>query len=266
MDNTIRTLDEARSADGTRIVYERRGDGPALVLVGGALGTAANDEPLAALLAARFAVHIYDRRGRGASGDTAPYAVEREIEDLAAVVAAAGTDVSVHGLSSGGGLALRAAAAGVPIGRLSVYEPPFNPVARIGQRPAASVRHLTELVARGRRAAALSLFLTEAGMPADTLARLTHTPLWAELEAVAHTLPYDHAVMGNGAVPTRRLFRVGIPVMVVDGGASPPWTREAARLVARALPRGRHRTLTGQTHEVAPHVLAPVLEEFFAEG
>ncbi|MGW6460641.1 alpha/beta fold hydrolase, partial [Streptomyces sp. NPDC055078] len=162
------------------------------------------------------------------------------------------------------GLALRAAAAGLPITQLSVYEPPFNPVAKSGQRPAEYVARLRELLAAGLRGDALALFLAEAGMPVETLARMRHSPLWADLEAVAHTLPYDHEVMANGAVPTCMLNQIPIRVMVADGGASPPWMREAAALVARALPRGRHRTLTGQTHEVAPHVLAPLLEGFFA--
>ncbi|MFF8954378.1 alpha/beta fold hydrolase [Streptomyces sp. NPDC014894] len=264
MDNMSRTLSKARSGDGTLVAYEQRGEGPPLVLVGGALCTAATDAPLAALLAPRFRVVTYDRRGRGASGDTAPYAVEREIEDLTAVLEDVGDDVSVHGMSSGGGLALRAAAAGAPIAQLSVYEPPFTPSVQAGPRPAAYVARLRELLAAGRRSEALAVFLGEAGMPTETMGHLRGSPLWAELEAVAHTLPYDHEVMGDGSVPVGMLRGVGIRVMVVDGGASPPWMRDAARLVSLALPRGRHRTLTGQTHEVAPHVLAPVLEGFFA--
>ncbi|MEO3976663.1 alpha/beta fold hydrolase [Streptomyces sp. CAU 1734] len=259
-----RTLSRARSGDGTLIAYEVWGDGPPVVLVGGALGTAATDAPLAALLAQRFTVVTYDRRGRGASGDTAPYAVPREIEDLAAVIEEIGGSASVHGMSSGGVLALRAAAAGVPVTQLSLYEPPFNPSARLDQRPAGYGTRLRELLAQGRPGEALALHLSDTGMPADTLARMRSSPLWAELESVAHTLPRDHEVMGNGSVPSFLLRRIGARVMVVDGGASPPWTREAARLVAQTLPRGRHRTLTGQTHEVAPHVLAPMLGDFLA--
>ncbi|MER5768343.1 alpha/beta fold hydrolase [Streptomyces sp. NPDC001985] len=264
MDNMSRTLSKARSGDGTLIAYERWGEGPPVVLVGGALCTAATDAPLAGLLAPRFGVVTYDRRGRAASGDTAPYAVEREIEDLAAVIEEVGGSASVHGMSSGGALALRAAAAGLPITQLSVYEPPFNPAVRAGQRPATDLPGMRRTLASGRRSEVLAAFLGEAGMPGETVARMRHSPLWAGLESVAHTLPYDHEVMGNGAVPTGLLRSVGVRVMVVDGGASPPWTREAARLTAQALPRGRHRTLTGQTHEVAPHVLAPVVEDFLA--
>lgn len=263
MDHTSPTLSKAHSADGALIAWEQRGEGPPLVLIGGALCVGVTDAPLAALLAQRFRVITYDRRGRGSSGDGPVYAVEREIEDLAAIIAEVGEDVSVHGMSSGGALALRAAAAGLPITQLSVYEPPFSPAAREGQKAAPSVARLTGLLTEGRRGDALALFLTEAGMPAETVANMRDSPLWTTLESVAHTLPYDYAVMGNGAVPTAELRRVAVRVMVVDGGASPPWMREAARLVAQALPRGRHRTLTGQTHEVAPHVLAPLLEDFF---
>ncbi|MEU5401847.1 alpha/beta fold hydrolase [Streptomyces sp. NPDC005963] len=263
MNKTSPTLGKVHSRDGTPIAYEQRGEGPPLVLVGGALCTGATDSPLAELLAPRFTVVTYDRRGRGASGPGGAYAVEREVEDLAALIGELGGETGVHGTSSGGGLALRAAAAGVPIAQLSVYEPPYSPTARVDQKPAPYVARLDELLAEGERGEALAVFLTEAGMPSETIADMRRAPLWSALETVAHTLPHDHAVMGNGTVPTALLKRVGIRVMVVDGGASPPWMREAAALVARALPRGRHRTLTGQTHEVAPHVLAPVLADFF---
>ncbi|MFJ6633183.1 alpha/beta fold hydrolase [Streptomyces sp. NPDC091376] len=258
-----RTRGTVKSQDGTAIAYERRGDGPPLVLVSGALATAADEAPLASLLAHRFSVISYDRRGRGGSGDTAPYAVEREVEDLAAVVEEAGGSVSVHGTSSGGALALEAAAAGLPMVQLSVYEPPFvtDPAGR--EATAAHRARLEDLLARDRRGDALELFLTDVLAP-GVLGGLRRSPLWAELEALAHTLVYDHAVLGDARVPAERLREVTARVMVVDGGASPSWQRETVRAVSEALPRGRHRTLTGQTHEVAPHVLAPVLEGFFA--
>ncbi|AZK96666.1 alpha/beta fold hydrolase [Streptomyces tsukubensis] len=264
MDKTIRTLERARSADGTLLAYERRGDGPPLVLVGGALATAASDAPLAELLAARFTVLTYDRRGRGGSEDRAGYAVEREIEDLAAVIEAAGGRARVHGTASGGALALRAAAAGVPVAHLSVYQPPYDPAVRPGRAPGAHVARTRELVARGQAGAALALHLRRTGTPDQLVARMRSSPLWSGLEAVAHTLPYDDAVTGDGSVPHRLLQQVPVRVMVADGGASPGPVREAAKLVADALPRGHHRTLTGQTDEVSPYVLAPVLETFFA--
>ncbi|TXS57027.1 alpha/beta fold hydrolase [Streptomyces sp. t39] len=265
MDNRCSTLSLTMSADGTALACEQRGRGPALVLVGGALCTSASDAPLAELLAADFTVFTYDRRGRGGSGDRAPYAVEREIEDLAAVVALAGGEAMVHGVSSGGALALRAAAAGVPVRRLSVYEPPYatGPEARAAHLD--RTQRLRELLAEGRAGDALAEFLRAVGMPDEALHGLRRLPVWADMEKLAHTLVYDHEVMGDGSVPADLLASVTGRVLVVDGGASPAPLREAARAVASALPRARHRTLTGQTHEVAPHVLAPALAAFLAE-
>ncbi|MEU9604622.1 alpha/beta fold hydrolase [Streptomyces sp. NPDC048057] len=264
MDYTSRTLNRARSADGTPIAYEQRGDGPAVVLVSGALDTAAAQAPLADLLASHFSVFTYDRRGRGGSGDTAGYAVEREVEDLAAVIEEAGGRARVHGSSSGGALALRAAASGLPITQLSVYEPPFDPATPPGCPVGDHLARTRELVADGKVDEALVLFLDLVGTPGNVIEHMRDFPVWSELAATAHTLPYDYAVMGDGAVPVGLLHEVAVRVMVIEGGASAPSMREAARLVAEALPRGRHRTLTGQTHDVAPHVLAPVVATFFA--
>ncbi|OKK06671.1 hydrolase [Streptomyces sp. CB03234] len=252
------------SADGTPIAYERRGDGPPLILVSGALCTAATEAPLADLLAPHFTTYTYDRRGRGGSGDAVPYAVEREVEDLAALVAEAGGSASVYGMSSGGVLALQAAATGVPIPRLAVYEPPYSADPANREKFTEQTRRLERLLADGRRGDALALFLSE--MPPDQLAGLRASPAWAALEAVAHTLSYDHAVLGDSLVPTERLATVTTRVLVIDGGASPSWLRDAARTVAHALPNARHSTLTGQTHAVAPQVLAPPLTDFFRES
>ncbi|MFF3315331.1 alpha/beta fold hydrolase [Streptomyces sp. NPDC003035] len=268
MDEMNGTLSRSRgrvtSGDGTPIAYERRGEGAPVILVGGALCTGETERPLAELLAPRFSVVTYDRRGRGGSGDTGPYTVEREIDDLAALIDEVGGPVAVHGTSSGGALALAAAAAGLPIDRLSVYEPPFSAEAGGRETFGDHRRRLTGLLDRGRRAAALELFLADAMAP-EALAGMRRSEMWPRLEAVAHTLAYDHAVLGDGGVPTERLGRIHACVLVVDGGSSPAWMRRAARGVSTALPRGRHRTLTGQTHMVAPHVLAPVLEEFYEE-
>ncbi|MET9435909.1 alpha/beta fold hydrolase [Streptomyces sp. NPDC006551] len=268
MDEASSTLSRARgrvtSGDGTRIAYERQGEGPPLIVVSGALCTAGGERPLADLLAPHFSVVTYDRRGRGGSGDTGPYAVEREIDDLAALIEEAGGDAYVHGMSSGGALALAAVAAGLPVERLSVYEPPYSADSGARETYAAHRRRLTGLLDRGQRAAALELFLADAMAP-EALAGMRRSAAWPGLEAVAHTLAYDHAVLGDGLVPYGRLGGVHARVLVVDGGASPAWMRRAALAVSTALPRGRHRTLTGQTHVVAPHVLAPALEEFFTE-
>ncbi|WP_432074777.1 alpha/beta fold hydrolase [Streptomyces wuyuanensis] len=175
-----------------------------MVLVGGALATAADPAPLADLLAHRFSVVAHDRRGRCASGDTAPYAARREVEDLAAVVGKAGGHACVHGTGSGGALVLEAAAAGIAVARLSVYEPPF--VTDPAGRAECAARHerVEGLLARDRRSDALELFLPEV-LPPGALDGLRGSPLWAELEARAHTLGYDHAVLGDAGVPAERL-------------------------------------------------------------
>ncbi|MBT2438761.1 alpha/beta fold hydrolase [Streptomyces sp. ISL-36] len=268
MDEANSTLSRVRgrvvSGDGTRIAYERRGEGPPVILVSGALCTAESERPLAELLAPHFSVVTYDRRGRGGSGDTRPYTVEREIDDLAALLDEVGGRAGVHGMSSGGALALAAAGAGLSIGQLSVYEPPFSAEPGARETYAARRHRLTGLLDRGERGAALELFLADAAAP-EALAGMRGSAAWPALEAVAHTLAYDQAVLGDGTVPAERLAGIHARVLVVDGGASPAWTRRAAQLVSTALPRGRHRTLTGQTHAVAPHVLAPVLDAFFAD-
>ncbi|MFD3972157.1 alpha/beta fold hydrolase [Streptomyces cyaneofuscatus] len=256
-------MDRILSADGTPIAYRRQGEGPPLVLVGGALSTAATDAPLAALLAPRFTVVTYDRRGRGASGGGAG-TVRREIEDLAAVVGAAGSGASVFGMSSGGALALEAAAAGLPVGLLAVYEPPYTPGASGLRLKARCTDRLHRLLAAGNRAGAVELFLTATGVDPATVARMRRAPLWPGLEALAHTLAYDDALLGDGAVPVERFAAVTARTLVVCGGFSSAGTRAATRTLAEALPRARHRTLTGQMREVAPQVLAPVLADFFA--
>ncbi|MGW7050945.1 alpha/beta fold hydrolase [Streptomyces sp. NPDC054887] len=254
------------SRDGTPLARRRRGGGPPLILVGGTLATGGADEPLAALLAASFRVVTYDRRGRGGSGDTLPHAVAREVEDLAALAEEQGGPVSVYGTSSGGALVLEAAASGVPFERIAVYEPPYTAVGPADLAAGASyTARLGKLLAAGDHGAAAELFLAVTGTAPETVARMREGPMWREVEAMAPTLAYDDAVIGDGTVPVERLRSVGQPVLVVDGGASPPAMREAARRVAGAVRRGRHRTLTGQVHDVAPHVLAPVLREFFAE-
>lgn len=254
-----RVRGRVRSADGTRIAYELRGEGVPVILVSGALSTGETERPLADHLAPRFSVVTYDRRGRGGSGDTGPYDVRREIEDLEALIGEVGGQAFVHGIASGGALALAGVAAGLPVDRLSVFEPPFSAEAGARETFTARRRRLAGLLERGQRGAALDLFLAEAADVAEPVRGLPR------LESVAHTLAYDHAVLGDGTVPAARLGRIHARVLVVDGGASPARTRRAARAVSSALPRGRHRTLTGQTHLVGPHVLAPVLEDFFEE-
>ena len=262
-----------RSRDGTPIAYDTAGDGPAVILVGGAFSYRRYRSwvQLAELLAPRFAVIGYDRRGRGDSGDTPEYAVEREIEDLGAVVDAAGGSAHVFGMSSGGVLALRAAATGVPIERAVVYQPPFSVDASGHLPPPDFESRLAALVASGDRGATVRYFMREGmGAPRALVGALRLArPLWRNLEAVAHTLPYDYAVM-NGTVHGTPLSRepwssIESPTLVLDGGKSPASLRNAADALALHMPHAHRRTLAGQSHNLSMTVLAPVLEEFFLD-
>jgi pimeloyl-ACP methyl ester carboxylesterase len=262
-------MNQVISKDGTIIAFDRSGKGPAVILVGGAFQHRAIDPPtaqLAALLAQHFRVYHYDRRGRGDSSDTQPYAVEREIEDLEALINEAGGSAFVFGMSSGGVLALYAAARGLAIKKLALYEPPFN----LGDEQARQAsenytRQLTALLTEGRRGDAVALAMTTWGAPAEAIAGMRQTPMWSLFEAVAPTLAYDNAIMGDGSVPTERLASITVPTLVIDGGASPAFMQNAAQAAAHALPNAKLRTLEGQTHDVAPEALAPVLVEFFME-
>ncbi|MGC4953112.1 alpha/beta fold hydrolase [Actinomadura citrea] len=260
-------MDTTHSKDGTRIAIDRTGEGPALIHVGGALNDRGSGAALAGLLAPHRTVLTYDRRGRGDSGDTPPYAVEREIEDLAAVIEAAGGSAAVYGMSSGAVLALRAAAQGLPITGLALFEPPFNPAHddRL-TRARAYNTELTGMLADGRRGDALALFMTAVGMPEEMVRQMRGAPMWPALEALAPTLAYDSAVMDDAAtgaeLPEDLLAGVAVPTLVLDGGDSPAWMRDIARRTAALLPAGTHRTLDGQTHDVDPAALAPALAGF----
>jgi pimeloyl-ACP methyl ester carboxylesterase len=252
------------SRDGTPIAYERTGDGPALVLVDGALCFRGFGpmRPLAELLAPGFAVHRYDRRGRGGSGDTQPYAVAREVEDLAAVIGAAGGSAHVFGVSSGAVLALEAAASGLPIERLVLYEPPLS---ADGPDDGEFGATLERLVSEGRRGDAVEFFLTSAGVPEEALAGMRADPSWALFESVAPTLVYDNAVLGDGTVPRERAATLTMAALVAGGADSPDFFRRAAEATAAAIPGARYRALEGQSWgQVAPPALAAVLREFLA--
>jgi pimeloyl-ACP methyl ester carboxylesterase len=253
-----------RSNDGTTIAYDRLGEGTPVVLVSGASTARSVHAQLAELLAPHATVLNYDRRGRGDSGDTPPYAVEREIEDLHAVIAAGGGPAAVFGNSSGAVLALHAAAAGLPITRLALWEPPFmvDPDAASGQREYAA--QLAELLGAGRRGDAMALFMRNVGLPEGMIAGMRQAPMWPGLEALAHTLAYDAAVMGDSTVPTGLVASVEAPTLVLDGSETGAWAASSARALTAALPNARHQTLQGQAHNVAWEVLAPVLTEFLA--
>jgi len=257
-----------QSADGTIIAFDQLGEGPALILVGGALEYRAMDSEtaqLAPLLAEHFTVFHYDRRGRGDSTDTPPYAVEREIEDIDALITEAGGSAFVFGISSGAALALEAAIKwGDKVKKLAMYEAPYNDDEAARQAWKAYRKQLADVLAHGRRDDALTLFMLLVGMPPEHLDQVRQHPMWPMWEAVAPTLAYDAAVMGEDAsVPTEKAASVAVPALVMDGGASYPFMHVTALALAKAMPHAQHRTLEGQTHEVAPQVLAPVLVEFF---
>ncbi|KZB79449.1 hydrolase [Amycolatopsis regifaucium] len=257
-------IDTVKSADGTPIAFERRGAGPVVVVVAGAANDRHGDEPLVAELTAEFSVVTYDRRGRGDSGDTAPYAVEREIEDLAAVVASFAEPVIVHGISSGGALALLAAASGVPMARLSVFEPPYR--AEAEEVPEGYADEMRALVAADRWDEAVTLFMTAAvGSPAEAVEEAKATPMWAELRSFAPTLVYEARVMGDSKVPAKRLASIATPVLVVNSSGSTDWLKTAALLTTKAIPGAKHVQLDGEFHDVPAGRLAPELGAFYRD-
>jgi pimeloyl-ACP methyl ester carboxylesterase len=253
------------SKDGTRIAYDKTGKGPAVILVDGAM-THRGLGPLAAQLADQFTVYTYDRRGRGESGDTLPFAVAREIEDLEALIDDAGGSAFVFGISSGGALVLEAALAlGSKVKKLAIYEAPYNDDEAARKAWKEYTQQLGELLAADRRGDAVALFMKLVGASDEGVAQVRQTPMWPELEAVAPTLAYDHtALLGEYAsVPTERAARVAAPALIMDGGASYPFMHITAMALAKAIPHAQQRTLEGQTHEVAAEAIAPVLAGFF---
>jgi pimeloyl-ACP methyl ester carboxylesterase len=259
-------MNTVRSADGTEIAFDRTGSGPALVLVVGAFCDRNTTRSLAKLIAPDFTVYQYDRRGRGASGDTPPYAIEREIEDLAAVAGATGGAPFVFGHSSGAVIALEAAARGVPIARVVAYEPPYI-VDDTRSRPGTDLAdRLDALVASGRRGDAAKLFLTEAvGVPPEVVAMIEGSPDWPSMTAISHTLAYDVTACDNNSMPSARLSGIGVPTLVLGGGNSPEWFQNTVRAVAATIPEAELRLLDGQDHGCADDVLGPVLVEFFGK-
>lgn len=256
------------SKDGTPIAYDKSGDGPAVVLVDGALCSRAQGPmpELAALLAAGFTVYNYDRRGRGDSGDAAEYEVDREIEDLAAVIEAAGGSAYVYGTSSGAALALRAAAAGVPISKLAVFEAPFVVDGSRKPIPREWVSELRGLA--DRPGDAVRYFMTKGiGLPGIVVSLMKLMPAWKGMTAVAHTLWYDAEVVGQNAfgqpLDASQWTGIEVPVLVVGGGKSPAWMRTSVRAVADVVPGASHREIAGQNHMIKASAIAPVLTEYF---
>lgn len=251
-------MHKVQSADGTTIAYQHSGTGPALVFVVGAFCDRHATASLAAGLADRYTVFEYDRRGRGDSGDTPPYAIEREVEDLAAVVAEAGAPVRVFGHSSGAALVLEAAARGVPFERLAVYEPPYTPGAT-----RAFADQLAALVADGKDDEAAARFLALTGLPAGVVAQMRAGEHWPRLRGFAPTLPYEVRLCNDGSAPVDRIAGITPPTLALAGGESAAWALDGAPLIAATVAHGASRVLPGQDHGAADDVLIPVLVDFF---
>jgi pimeloyl-ACP methyl ester carboxylesterase len=262
-------MKKIQSKDGTSIAVDRAGRGPALVFVDGAMCYRASgpSRPMAAALADHFTVFTYDRRGRGDSGDNTSYEVQREVDDLEAVIKEAGGHAVVLGVSSGAALALEAASRGVAISRLALYEAPFIVDDTRPALPEDFVPRLTTAVADGRRGEAVKMFMRVVGVPGIFIVLMRLMPAWSKITSVAHTLPYDFAIVGpyqrGRPLSATRWSGATMPTLVMDGGKSPAWMRNATRALASVLPNATYRTLDGQTHMIKPKALTPPLVDFF---
>jgi pimeloyl-ACP methyl ester carboxylesterase len=244
------------------IAFDKLGSGPPVILVLGAFNTRDTGEPLARALADSHTVFNYDRRGRGDSGDSAPYTVEREIDDLDLLVREAGGSAAVLGFSSGAALALAAAAHGLAITRLALFDLPLR--AGGAPDPVDHAAALDELVRAGRRGDAVEYFQGQmVGIPAPVIAQMRTAPFWPALEAMAHTLVYEARILGDGLLPQDRVRAVTAPVLAIAAGKGPPFMRDTAEAVARLAPHGRALVLANATHDLVPELLAPPLLAFY---
>jgi pimeloyl-ACP methyl ester carboxylesterase len=256
---------EVRSKDGTPIAFERTGTGPAIVIVDGALCSRrfGPSGKLARALAPAFTVYRYDRRGRGDSGDARPYAPARELDDIGALVREAGGSAALLGLSSGGALALLAASEVAGVRKVVAYEPPYVDDAggRGGDRYEASLRRFVD---EGDRAGAVKYFMKDmVGVPAPFVVLMQLMPwVWPKLKAVAHTLPYDAAVMTDFRIPRARFASIAVPALIMNGSKTDVRLRDAAKAIAATIPGAGYRELAGETHNVSPAALAPAAMEF----
>ena len=265
---TATTTRTVTSRDGTTIAYDQAGTGPAVILITGALGNRFG-EGLVAPLSEHFTVIDYSRRGRGDSGDTFPYAVAREIEDLEALIDAVGGTAHLYGISSGAALALETASTlPAKVTKLALYEPPFITDGSRPPLPGDYVPHLNELIAAGRRGDAVEYFLTEAiRLPQEWLAGMKQAPMWPGLEQVAHTIAYDGTIMGDTMsgkpLPTDRWTTATMPTLVMNGTLSESFFNTTASSLATLLPNAQHRPIPNQDHNISPDALAPILIDFF---
>lgn len=258
-----------KSKDGTTIAFDQSGQGPVVILVDGALQYRAFDQgmaQLADLLSKHFTVIHYDRRGRGDSTDTQPYALEREFEDIEALIDDAGGSAFLYGISSGASLAMEAAVKlQGKVKKLAMYEAPYNDDPAAQETWKTYTKQLADLLAEGRNDDAVGLFMMLVGATAEQVDEIRQTPMWPLWEPIAPTLAYDHiAALGEDAtVPVERAARLTVPTLIIDGSESFPFMHVTATTLAKTIPNSQHRTLPGQTHEVDSAVLAPVLIDFY---
>lgn len=260
-------LSQVHSKDGTSIAWETIGQGPVVLMVNGAFGYREfkGEWDLATLLAPDFTVCLYDRRGRGQSADTPPYAVEREIEDIEALLDQVGGSASVYGLSAGAALALLAAASlgSLKITKVALYEPPYLCDDQAKDEFAQEKQRITELLRHGKRGDATAFYLRSMGIPPERMEAIRLSPDWKRMEGVEQTLAYDYAVVGDATVPLALASKTMMPALVIDGEKSLPFMHEAAETLGKAMPHAVRKTLKDQTHSVSASVLAPVLKAFF---
>lgn len=259
-------MKKVTSKDGTLIAYDSTGRGRPVILVLGALNSRKSGAKLAKLLASRFTVISYDRRGRGDSTDTAPYAPQREGEDIAALIDAVGEPVCLYGHSSGGALALEAALKlRKKVRKIAIYEVPYTLDPKDRKAASAYYLALKKSLKSGQRGAAVALFIRSVGVSEKQIAAIKRMPMWRGLERMAPTLAYDSEVLGKGhALPATRLSHITVPTLVMHGGAGAPFMRDTAQAISKIIPKAQLRTLAGQVHGVSPKAIAPVLEKFFS--
>ena len=262
-------MEIAHSADGTALAYDRLGDGPPVILIGGATCTRAITAPLAEALSAQCTVINFDRRARGDSDDRsgAPYDKQREIEDLAVLIDVAGGHAAVYGHSSGAAVALHATLAGLPVDRLIMHDAPY--LLEASAKPKAYHAELHRLLAAGQPGEAVAGFLRKVGMPEEMIAGMVASPSWPAMESVGYSLAYDSSAMGDqdgGGVPYGLLGQVGVPTLILVGGADFAFMIDAARALHGAIAGSRFVHLPGSGHGAGPEVVAPALLEFLADA
>ena len=257
-----------KSKDGTHIASDKAGTGPAIIVVNGALSYRAvySDNPLVSELSKDFTIYTYDRRGRGESTDTKPYSVEKEIEDIEALIEDAGGSAYLYGVSSGAALSLLSAArlgkAKVP--KLALYEPPYISDSEKDKENFVNQRkRIYELINTGSQGDATAFHFTAIGTPPDALEKLRKSPEWPLMEKVEHTLAYDYTILHDGAVPVDAAKKATMPALVMNGEKSFDFMSNAAKNVSKIMPNARWEMLKGQKHQPSPEIIVPVLREFF---